>query len=88
MAGLHCDLATATAKMAGRLTLNPIKHIDPVGTMTGSRLAACNGWFPVWLGETSTCQFRQSGTSKTRYDLCGAGRSWGESGDGFYLGAG
>ncbi len=30
VANLHGD---ATAKMLGRLTLNPVKHIDPVGTI-------------------------------------------------------
>lgn len=28
-----CQLGDATAKSSGRLTLNPLKHIDPVGTV-------------------------------------------------------
>lgn len=28
-----CKLGDPTAKQAGRLTLNPLKHIDPVGTL-------------------------------------------------------
>jgi len=28
-----CKLGDPTAKMAGRLSLNPLKHVDPVGTL-------------------------------------------------------
>ena len=30
-----------TAWMLGRVTLNPIKHIDPIGTVAGARACCC-----------------------------------------------
>jgi len=41
MANLRGD---PTARMLGRITLNPIKHIDPVGTILLPALAAFAGW--------------------------------------------
>jgi len=38
-------LGDATAKMMGRLTLNPIKHIDPIGTILVPLLLATLGGF-------------------------------------------
>ena len=32
-----------TAKRAGRLTLNPVKHVDPVGTLAGPGLLSLSG---------------------------------------------
>jgi len=33
-----------TARMLGRITLNPIKHIDPIGTILLPAIAAFSGW--------------------------------------------
>ena len=41
MANLRGD---PTARMLGRITLNPIKHIDPIGTILLPAIAAFSGW--------------------------------------------
>ncbi len=41
MANLRGD---PTARMLGRITLNPIKHIDPIGTILLPAIAAFQGW--------------------------------------------
>ena len=58
-----------TAYMLGRLTLNPIKHIDPVGTILVPGCAADRQCAErherhcVRLGKTRTDQFPQSAQS-------------------------
>ncbi len=37
-------LGDQTARMLGRVTLNPIKHIDPIGTVLMPALAIMSGW--------------------------------------------
>ena len=37
-------LGDQTARMLGRVTLNPIKHIDPIGTVLVPALAILSGW--------------------------------------------
>ncbi len=40
-------LGDPTAKLAGRLTLNPLKHIDPLGTIIVPLVLRFLGFFPV-----------------------------------------
>lgn len=42
-------LGDPTAKNAGRLSLNPLKHLDPIGAADALHL-----W--LWLGKTSASQ--------------------------------
>jgi Zn-dependent protease len=37
-------LGDQTARMLGRITLNPLKHIDPIGTVIVPALAVLSGW--------------------------------------------
>ena len=71
MVGLHYSLVNRTAQMMGRLTLNPVKHIDPVGTIVCSRNIINGRWFNFWLGKTCT-----SNPIKTFDDLNLIWRRW------------
>ena len=56
MANLRGD---PTARMLGRITLNPIKHIDPVGTVL-LPLIAVLAHIPIigWAKPTPVCAFK------------------------------
>ena len=48
-----------TAEMQGRLSLNPIRHIDPIGTiLVPAILLLLARRFPVRLGEARSCRLR------------------------------
>ena len=50
-------LGDPTAKHAGRLTLNPVPHIDPIGTvLVPGRARALERGVSVRLGEAGTVQ--------------------------------
>ncbi len=76
-----------TAWMLGRVTLNPMKHIDPVGTILaswkcGQRIRGdC-----FWLGKACSRQFQKPAQSQTGNDLGGSCRARSQSSTGHYLG--
>ena len=76
-----------TAWMLGRVTLNPLKHIDPIGTvLVPGVLFLLQRAVPVRMGEAGAGEFRQPAPSEARHDL-GRGRgSDGELRDGARLG--
>ena len=43
-----------TARMLGRVSLNPIRHIDPIGTIVLPLVAAISRHTVAWLGEAHT----------------------------------
>lgn len=47
----------STAYLLGRVSLNPAKHIDPIGTVFIARYACSYGCSNFWLGKTCTCTF-------------------------------
>ena len=60
-------LGDATAKMLGRLTVNPIKHIDPVGTIIVPALAILLGGF--LFGWAKPVPVNTRNLSKPRRDM-------------------
>ena len=46
-------LGDTTAEDMGRLTINPIKHIDLIGTVGVPLTMFFFKWFCFWLGKTS-----------------------------------
>ena len=61
-----------TAWMLGRVTLNPLKHIDPIGTvLLPAVLVLMHSPVPVRLGQAGAGEFRQSAQSKARHALGG-----------------
>jgi len=77
-----------TATLAGRVTLNPIPHIDPVGTILvplGMLLASkVVRWATaaVWLGQTCTGGLWSLAPSQARHVVGGLGWTCGQFGDG------
>ena len=67
-----------TAWMLGRVTLNPFKHIDPIGTVLVPRVLLLTRAVPVRLGEAGAGQFRQPAPSEAGHDLGGRRGSRGE----------
>jgi len=43
-----------TAFMLGRISINPLRHIDPIGTILVPILTLMFGWHPVRLGQAGT----------------------------------
>ena len=77
-----------TAWMLGRVTLNPLKHIDPIGTVLLPAILVLIALAdPVRLGKAGAGQFRQSAQSEARHALGRRCRSGGEHRDGDWLGA-
>lgn len=81
-----------TAWMLGRVTLNPMKHIDPVGTilvpavmLLGSAVSGLGGDC-FWLGKACSRQFQKPAQSQTGNDLGGSCRARSQSSTGHYLG--
>ena len=66
-----------TAYMLGRITLNPLKHIDPVGTILMPLLLyfATSGAFLFGYAKPVPVQFRQPAQPQARHGLGGAGRA-------------
>jgi hypothetical protein len=62
-----------TAMYAGRITLNPLKHIDPVGTI-------------LRLGQAGARDFQQLEQSQERHSICGLCRARREFRDGLDVG--
>ena len=76
-----------TAELQGRITLNPLKHIDPVGTiLVPGRVdpggEARRSAVRVRLGEAGAGQFRQPAQSQARHAVGRGGRTRGEFRDG------
>ena len=76
-----------TAWMLGRVTLNPLKHIDPVGTILVPGILlltarARRSAIHLRLGEAGAGQFRQPAQSEARHVLGGGGRTGREFRDG------
>ena len=70
-----------TAYLLGRVTLNPLKHIDPVGTilmpalMLLSTYAIPGARSCHWLCQTGASALWQIAQPQARHDLGGAGRA-------------
>ena len=56
-----------TAYMLGRVTLNPAKHIDPVGTIAFPLISMIVGGIHLRLGEAGAGEFRQPAPSQARH---------------------
>ena len=52
-------LGDPTAKMLGRVSLNPIVHIDPFGTILVPALLVLFGFPRVWMGQADAGGFPQ-----------------------------
>ena len=81
-----------TAEMLGRITLNPLKHIDPVGTILVPGCADPGGEtrrsaIRVRLGEAGAGQFRQPARSQARHALGRGGGTRSEFRHGARVGA-
>ena len=88
MAGSQSSLVDPTAMMLGRLTLNPVKHIDPVGTVLVPSIAADSRRLRVRMGQAGAGDLAQPQTSETGHGVSGVGGSGCESPDGGGMGAG
>ena len=76
MAGWPSASATRPRGMLGRVTFNPIKHVDPFGTlMLPGLLLLVQGAGSVRLRQAGAGQLRPPEPSKAGHDLGGAGRT-------------
>ena len=72
-----------TAQRLGRLTLNPLKHIDPVGTMLiPAVLLLLQGRFPVRLGQAGAGDLGEPAPPETRHGDRGRRRPGRQPADG------
>ena len=60
-------LGDPTAKLAGRLTLNPLKHIDPFGTIILPMMLRLLGQFPIGWAKPIPVNF--SGLKNPKRDM-------------------
>ena len=67
-------LGDDTAWKLGRVSLNPIKHIDPVGTILLPGSTAAGLAVPVRLCQAGASQFSRAPKSAQRYGLGSCGR--------------
>jgi hypothetical protein len=77
-----------TAYMMGRITLNPIKHIDPIGTILMPLMLLFRhlGRLSVRLRQAGAGAFWQPAQPQARHDLGGAGRAGRQPGAGADVG--
>ena len=81
-----------TAYMLGRVTLNPLKHIDPIGTHRHTRFSDCDvgadqgALVPFRLGEAGSGPVCESEAPEARHALGGGCRTDGQFRDGRRMG--
>ena len=78
--------AIPTAKMLGRVSLNPIVHIDPVRNHPGAGAAGAAGLSGVWLGETDSGGFAKFQEPGARRHTHGGSRPGQQLHHGFCVG--
>ncbi len=60
-----------TAHLAGRISLNPVRHIDPIGTILVPTLTMLAGGIFIRMGKTGTVDFSRLRKPQARYALGG-----------------
>lgn len=72
-------LGDSTAKMLGRLSLNPLKHVDPIGTvLVPTVLLVLGSSFLFGWGKACSGEFSQSEKLPQRHDFSRRCRTIGE----------